>query len=326
MNVKIEGNKIWLYDEDTDTSRTIIEKPQIDDYANVTARPLVVNYHLNEETIWERACHFVEKLQSVCMDSCYFADYILLFRELYFMLMSSSQMKNIICYGMEEKSNVSSAFQSFMDFMKKGSSFIALPMEPFVFSALLNSSCQAAVVCLDACESLRIVFDAASKVRNGGKLFLYTRKEIPAELSDFLSHAEKSSFGLCALYAVTVDEEIHLAAQENNSEAAMMPSAGALLHQFEELKALMAMPEKQGKGSPEIYLYIVELLWQMEKNLLALYDVLENPELPVCANSMKEAAMDCYIGISGQVSTRNYDNRMARESRIFMTAMEAEFG
>lgn len=325
MNIKVENNQIWLYDEETCTSRMIIEKPRIDDYANATERPLVVNYHVNEETIWEHICHFVQNLQAVCIDSCYFVAYILFFRELYLMLLTSNQTKNIICYGMEEKNKIFSVFQSFMDFMKEGSSFIVLPTRTFVFSALLNSSCHAAVVCLDACESPGIVFDAVSKIRKGGKLFLYTRKEIPAELSDFLCRLEKSSFGSCTFFHVTVDEEIRMIAQENNSEYVMMPLAGTLLNEFEELKALTAMPEEKEKKSAEMYLYMTERLWQIEKKLLDLYDFLENPELPALANSLKEAAMDCYIGISGQVNTQNYDSRMEKETRIFITAMEAEF-
>lgn len=277
MKVKIENDKIWLYEEDTGASYMVIEKPQIDDYRNVTSKPLVVNYHLEEETIWGHSCHFVQELQSVSMNSSYFVDYILLFQELYFMLMANSQVKNVICYGMETDGQVSAIFQDFMDFMKKGSSFIVLPVRPFVFSTLLNSSCQAAVVCLDACESPRIVFDAVSKVRNGGKLFLYTRQDVPDELSDILCYAEKRSFASHVLYTITVDTNISAAAQENNSESLMMPFVNTLMNAFEELGNLISVLEQQGKNSPETYLCIVELLWQIEKILLDLYDVLENP-------------------------------------------------
>ncbi|MBD5458652.1 MAG: hypothetical protein HDR27_08795 [Lachnospiraceae bacterium] len=325
MKTKIENDKIWLYDEREGASYIVIEKPQIDDYSNVTIRPLVLNYHLKEKTIWERSCQFVQELQTACMNSPYYVCYILLFRELYTMLMSSSQTKNIISYGMEEENEISGAFQSLVTFMKKENSFIVLPARPFVFSALLNSSCQAAVVCLDACEKMQTVYDAVSRIRNGGKLFLYTMKDIPDELSVLPCNAEKRVFGSCTLYSVTIDSDINRFAQENNSESAIIPLVSVLLNKFGELRKLSSIFEGQKKDLTEAYLYITELLWQIEAILIDLYDVLENPELPILANVMREAAMDCYIGICHRVDIKNYFNRMRKETQIFIEAMQAEF-
>ncbi|MBD5457955.1 MAG: hypothetical protein HDR27_05200, partial [Lachnospiraceae bacterium] len=80
------------------------------------------------------------------------------------------------------------------------------------------------------------------------------------------------------------------------------------------------------EDSPDGYLYAVEMLWQIETALLDLYDALENPELPILANRLKEAAMDCFVGISGRADMQRYFHRMQQESRIFDEAMQAEFG
>lgn len=325
MRIKIEDHKIWLCNESGGTSCMIMQKPEIDDYINMTTRPLVTNYHLKEETIWERVCCLMSKLEEACTDADYFACYALLFAELYPVFLGNSQMKNIICYRMEEN-KVSALFQDFADFTQKGSSFIALPAGSFVFSSLLNASCQAAVVCVDACDDLQTVCDAVSKIRKGGRLFLYTKSgRIPETLSVLPGLSERRVFGDCAVWSVTVGDDIGRFAQENNSDSANMPVVSHLFHKFEGLENLTSALEGYAKVPSELYLHIVELLWEMEPLLLSLYDVLENPELPILANVLREAAMDCYIGSFRRDEIKNYSDRMWRETKTFYEAMRAEF-
>lgn len=324
MKIKIEDDKIMLDEEGGGTPCVIMKKPEIDDYSNMTKRPLVVNYHQDEETVWTRSCHFVQKLQIVCENSPYLGCYLLFFSGFVSVLSASSQSKNIICYGMEGEGATADAFQDFVTYMREENSFIVLPKSPSAFSALLDSACHAAIVCLDVCEDLRTVCDAVSKIRRGGILFLYTRKDgVPAVLSGLLSHAQKRAFGSDTVYSITIDAGIRAFAEENNSEAAMVPLLNMLLDKFGELRELIP---RLKADSIDGYLYAVELSGQMETLLLDLYDALENPELPVLANGLKEAAMDCYIGIYGRTDMQRYFHRMLQESGTFDEAMQVEFG
>ncbi len=327
MKIEIDDNKIFIDNGNADAPYVIMKKPEVDDYSNITARPLVVNYHLAEETIWERSCSFMNELQNICGESPYFACYSLLFEQLYPVFLSSSQAKNIIGYGIDEKDQISEKFHSFMSFLNESSSFIVLPEKPFVFSVLLNKSCHAAVVALDRCMELTIICDIISKIRRGGKLLLFTKRDdVPNGLAELISRALKSSFGSGVVYSITIDDDISLFACENNSESGIMPSAGILLNMLEELRKLTAVIEKNTECLVEVYPTAVELLWQIEKKLIILYDVLENPELPILTNLFREALTDCYIGAVSQFDVRTYFDRMWREARTFYEKMETEFG
>lgn len=327
MKIEIDDNKIFINDGNVDAPYVIMTKPEVDDYSNVTTKPLVVNYHLVKETIWERSCSFMKELQSTCGESPYLACYCLLFEQLYSVLLSNSQAKNIIGYGITEKEHVSEGIHSFMTFLQENSSFIMLPEKPFVFSTLLDKSCHAAVVSLDRCVDLTIICDIISKIRCGGKLLLYTKSDsVPNWLDLLISRALKRSFGLGVVYSITIDAELSSFACENNSESEMIPSIGNLLNMLEELKKLTFIMEKDTDCPLEVYSTAVELLWQMEKQLITLYDVLENPELPILTNLFREALMDCYIGTASQFDVKTYFDRMWREARTFYEKMETEFG
>lgn len=327
MKIKVRDDEILLDNETGEKPFIILKKPEINDYSNVTPRTLVVNYHLVEDTIWERSCSLAEGLQQTYGKSPYLACYGLLFAELYPILLSSAQAKNVICYGMDEEGGAADLFQAFMTFLQEDSAFISLPVKSFAFSVLLNKSCQAAVVSLDACRELKIICDALSKIRVGGKAFLYTVKDDGQDaLSGLLSYAEKKTFGSCVLYSITVDTDVSAYAFESNSEAAILPSITAVLGKFEELGNLTPAMKNPGGAPLEIYPYAVGLVDEIEKTFLALYDVLENPQLPILANALKEALMDCYIGLSNRFDVQTYFDRMWREMEAFCAAMEAEFG
>ena len=98
MKIRNENNKIWLCDE-SGASCMLMQKPEIEDYGNLSKRALVTNYHLKEETIWERFCSLAFELQDECAESGYLTCYLLLFAELFYVFIGNGQMKNIICYG-----------------------------------------------------------------------------------------------------------------------------------------------------------------------------------------------------------------------------------
>lgn len=327
MKIEIDGNRISINEGDADASHVIMKKPEVDDYSNITARPLVVNYHLVQETIWERSCSFMRKLQNTCGESPYLACYSLLFEQLYPLLLSNSQAKNIICYGMSENEHIAEEIHGFMAFLQENSSFILLPENPFVFSTLLNKSCHAAVFSMDSCKELPVICDAISKIRYGGKLFLYTKSDaVPDELAGLLSHASKSGFGSDAVYSIAINDAISTFACENNSESNMMPYVGIVSDMLQELKKATSMMQNNAECPPEAYITAIELLWQIEKYLIDLYDVLENPELPILANLFREALMDYYIGAANRLDVRTYFDRLFKETRIFYEKMEMEFG
>ena len=326
MKIEICDNKILVNNENDDKTFVIMKKPEIDDYSNITTRPLVTTYHLTKETIWEYICHFVENLQIVCGESQYFACYILIFMQMYPMLLSSSQVKNVITYGMEEESEAVYLFREFVEFLQIDSALISLPVKPNVFSILLNKSCHAAIVSLDVCNEMRTICDIVSKIRIGGKVFLYTIKDNAWDcLSGLLSYAEKIILNSCVLYSITVNAEVSTFAFENNSEALILPLVDDLLNKFEEIKNLTPTMKRPDECPLEVYPYAIELMGKMENMFLELYDVLENPDLPVLANTLKESVMDFYIGLSNGFDVQTYFDRMCREMENFCAMMEIEF-
>lgn len=327
MKIEICDDKILVDNENDDKPFVIMKKPDIDDYSNITARPLVTTYHLTKETIWERACQFADKLQLVCGESQYLACYILVFMEMYPMLLSSSQIKNVISFGMEEESEAVYLFREFMDFLQMDNALVSLPLKPNVFSTLLNKSCHAAIVSLDVCNEMRTICDIVSKIRTGGQVFLYTIKDSEWDcLSGLLRYANKKSLNSCVLYSITVNSDVSTYAFENNSEALILPLVNNLLNNFEEIKNIIPVMKKPNECPLEVFPYAIDLIGRMEHMFLELYDVLENPNLPVLANTLKESVMDFYIGLSNGFDVQTYFDRMCREMENFCEMMEIEFG
>ena len=148
---------------------------------------------------------------------------------------------------------------------------------------------------------------------------------MPEEVTALPGHALKRSFGSCAVYSITVDDRVSSFAYENNTESKIASPAGALLGALETLKNLTTAMENNVECPLTAYLSAVELLWQIENHLLHLYDVLENPEVPILANSLKEALMNCYICIANQLDAETYFERLHRESQAFYEKMDIEF-
>lgn len=325
VKIKTEKDKILLCD-DNGVSCMLMQKPEIEDYNNLSKKTLVVNYHMEEETIWTRFCGIESALQETCGDSAYFACYSMLFAELYDVFVKNSQMKNIICYGMEETDGSAALFQNFTEFTQHGSSFITIPANPFALSAVLNKSCQAAVVCTDVCDELRTVCDVAGKIKRGGRLFLYTKNgDIPAAFSTLPGLSEKRAFGSSSVWSVSAGDALLDFVEENDSESAMLPSLNRVIYNFEELENFIPVMESHEEAPPEAYLRAAELLWEMEDAMLGVYAYLDNPELPILAALLRESVMDCYIGCFMWGEKKHYFERLRQNAESFREAVRTEF-
>lgn len=325
MNITINDTGITLQTDDTAAAYTILTRPDIADYGNATIRPLVKSYHLSKETIWERFSLCMQKLAEHYGNDIYCNCYAMTLGALYTPLLSSSQAKNILYYGQETAAPFLAIVQDFMTFLQADSSLVNLPRNPFAFSGLANGSWHGVIINLDVCSSLQTICDAISKIRQGGTILLYTALHPPTgKVNELLSHAAKTVFASCTLYTLTMNAELGSLVYSYTAEALVLAQTEGLLAQMQELMLLTQRMEK-GNCQPEDCLYAIELLVQAEQVLFASYDYLENPGLPVCANELKEAVMDCCIGQCDMIDTPVYLNKLRQAAQAFYTAIEAEF-
>ena len=81
-----------------------------------------------------------------------------------------------------------------------------------------------------------------------------------------------------------------------------------------------------GASLPEdTYTITAVILQQTEEILLSIYDYLENDELPILANALKEAVLNYYVGIDGGHDLTTYREKLSQASEAFFTAIEREF-
>lgn len=324
MNLRITETCITL--EEGPETFLLLEKLLIPDYQNVTARPYITFYYKESETIWERFCLCMEQLTAFCPDDPYLGCYALMFRRLYTLLLSSSQAKNVIAYGPPTDCGAYKVFQNFMTFLQEGNALTALAWSPYAFAALTNSACSALLYRLDTCPALTAVCDAMEKIKTGGLLLCYTlRDDLPSELRPLLDRAEKDSFGSCTVYALTMDESLLEFAQANSSENYILSRAEEVEKRVSDLRGL-TQAMLVGASLPEdTYTITTVILQQTEEILLSIYDYLENDELPVLANALKEAVLNYYVGIDGGYDLTNYREKLSQISETFFAAIEREF-
>lgn len=324
MNIKTTDTCITL-EEDAETFM-LLEKLLLPDYQNVTTRPYISFYYKKGETVWERFRLCMEHLTVFCPDDPYLGCYALAFRRLYTLLLSSSQAKNVIAYGPATDCGAYKVFQDFMTFLQEGNALTALARSPYSFAALTNNACSAFLYQLDTCPVLTAVCDAMGKIKPGGLLLLYTlRNDHPSELSPLLERAERDSFGPCTVYTLTMDESLFEFAQSNSSENFILSRAEEVEKRISDLhnvvQAMLA-----GASLPEdTYSIAALILQQTEEILLSIYDYLENDELPVLANALKEAVLNYYVGIHGGYDLTTYHQKLSRISDVFFAAIEREF-
>lgn len=324
MKIQITENCIFL--EEDDQFFTLLEMPRIPDYSNVTARPYISFYYKEGETVWDRFRLCMERLTDFCPDDPYLGCYALIFRRLYTLLLSSSQAKNVLGYGAPADCGAHKVYQDFMTFLQEGNALTALAQSPYSFAALTKNACSALLYRLDTCPVLTAVCDAMEKIKTGGLLLFYTlRSNLPSELCPLLDRAEKDSFGSCTVYTLTMDESLFAFARSNSSENFILSRAEEIEKRVSDLRGL-TQAILAGASLPEdTYTITAVILQQTEEILLSIYDYLENDELPVLANALKEAVLNYYTGVSGHYDLTTYTAKLTQASELFYTAIEAEF-
>lgn len=325
MNVTITDNCITI--EEGTEAFELFRKPVFPHFhQNVTNRPYIVSYFITGETIWDHLQASTEHLADYCHDDPYFGCYTLLFRRLYPLLLSSSQAKNVLAYGQPADCGAYKVFQNFMTFLQEGNALTALAQSSFSFTALGEQSCHAFLYCLDTQPSPAAVCDAMGKVRQGGLFLLYTlQDDQPAWLDSLCEKWEKDHLGPCTVYAFTVDEELSEFACANGSENVILSRAGEVLKRAGDLQNLVQAMLAGASLSKDVYSIAALILQQTEEILLSVYDYLENDELPILANALKEAVLNYYVGVSGQYDVTAYREKLIQSSEIFFSAVTAEF-
>lgn len=305
---------------------TLLEKPALPDYSNITKRPYFSVYYSEGETVWERLSCSMAKFTDFCHDDPYLGCYALILHSLYPLLLSDNRAKNLAAYGAGTDCIAYRIIQDFMTFLHTGSALTALAPSPFSFTAVSPGSCSALLYRLDTCPAPAAVCDAINKVKPGGLFLLYTIKEtVPAELVYLCAKAKKDSFGPCTLYTLTVDETVMDFTRENGSEAFVLARASEITRRADDLGSLIPAM-LAGTALPDgAWLIAVTILQQTEEILLSLYDYLENDELPVYANSLKEAVLNCYVEVCRPCGLTAFPEKLAQSSEIFFTAIEQEF-
>jgi len=324
MKINVTDAGVTLEEENEVLS--LLDKPEFPDYSNVTPKPYFTYYYIESETVWERFCFCMEKLPAFCQSDPFLGCYALMFRRLYPLLLSSNQAKNIIAYGTPTDCGAYRVFQDFMTFLQEGNSLTALAQSPFSFQTLKEASCAALLYRLDTCPAPAAVCDAMEKVRPGGLILLYTlRDTLPPELHPLGERAERDSFGSCTVYALTIDEALLAFAHANSSEAFLLSRTKEIRKRAGDLQNLIkAMLD----GSPcpgEAYTIAAVILQQTEEILLSLYDYLEDDELPIRTNALKEALLNYYVGISGRFDLTTYREKLTQSSLSFFSSIETGF-
>ncbi len=311
-----EGSKVF----------PLLEKPDHSDYSNITTRPYYTCYYIETETVWDRFRFCMEKLPGICPDDPYLGCYALIFRRLYTLLLSGSQAKNIIAYGAPTDCGAYRVFQDFMTFLQEGNSLTVLAQSPFSFTALLERSCFALLYRLDTCPSLTAVCDAMEKVKSGGLILLYTLQDsLPAALSLIDEKAQKDQFGPCTVYTLHMDESLFSFVRANNSQNFIFSYAGEILKCTETLYNLIQTILDKSPCPEEACSTAPILLQNTEEALLSIYDYLENDELPLLANALKEAVLNYHTGICGGFDLTAYREKLTQASRLFFSSIEKEF-
>lgn len=325
MRITITDTSIAL--DDGAKTFQLLEKPVFPYFHhNVTKKPYISSYYETVETIWEHCQTDMELLADACHSSPYYTCYALLFHRLFPLLLSSSQVKNVIVYDPLTDCGAYRVFQKFMRFLEEDSALTALPQSPYAFTLLKEGSCHAFLYCLDALPSLPAVCDAISKVKPGGLILLYTIKDpLPAELEELCAMGEKDSFGSCTVYAFTVDETLSAFALENGSAHVICSRAEEVLKRTGDLQNLISSMLSDTPLPGDAYFIAVLILQQTEEILLSLYDYLEDDGLPVHANVLKESVLNYYVGISRQCDLTSYREKLTQSSELFFAAIEREF-
>ncbi len=324
--MKIATTDTCVFLEENGQVFTLLEKPTLPDYSNVTKRPYFSFYYSEGETIWERLSGSMAKFEDLCHDDPYLGCYALILSCLYPLLLSDNRAKNLAAYGAGTDCMAYRVIQDFMTFLHAGSALTALALSPFSLTAISPCSCAALLYRLDTCPAPTAVCDAINRIKPGGLLFLYTIKEtVPPELAALCTHAQKDSFGPCTLYTLTADEAVMDFARENGSESFVLARASEITRRADDLRYLIQAILTGAALPDDAYFIAVTILQQTEDLLLSLYDYLENDELPVHANALKEAVLNYDVEVRRSCGLTVYREKLTQISEMFFAAVEQEF-
>lgn len=325
MIIKITDTCISL--EDGTETFKLLEKPVFPHFHdNVTKRAYISSYYEAGETIWAYCQASMETLADLCHDDPCFSCYAMIFRRLFPLLLSSSQAKNVISYGLPVDHDAYQVFRNFMTFLQEGNALTTLPQSSFSLVSLSEHTSHAFLYYLDAFPSPSAVCDAICKVKPGGILLLYTIKEtLPAELAALCARAEKDSFGICTLYTLTVDETIMEYAHENGTETYLLCRSAEITKRANDLQPLLQAMLSGAALPDDARLIAAAILQQTEEILLSIYDFLENDELPIRTNNLKEAILNYSVGINGAYDLTSYREKLTQTSESFFAAIQKEF-
>lgn len=324
MTIEATDTSIAL--KEGDLSYPLLEKPSFPNYGNVTAMPHITYYFIEGETIWERLSLNMTRFADFCPDDPYLGCYALILRRLYPRLLADNQAKNVLAYGADTDCMAYRVIQDFMTYLHKGNALTALALSPFSLTALSPGSCAALLYRLDTCPASAAVCDAINKIKPGGLLLLYTLKETPpAELAFLCTQAQKDNFGSCTLYTLTINEAVMHFAREHGTEAFVLTRSSELQRRAADLKNLVQAMLTGSALPGDAYFIAVVILQQTEEILLSVYDYLENDELPVRANILKESVLNYYIGISRQCDLTSCREKLTEASETFFAAIAQEF-
>lgn len=322
----IEATETSVILKDGALNYTLLEKPESPDYSNVTAKPHFLFYYIEGETIWDRLTLNMTRFVDFCASDPYLGCYALLLRRLYPLLLSSNQAKNLLAYGADTDCMAYRVIQDFMTFLHKGNALTALALSPFSFTAMQDESCCSLLYRLDTCPLKTAVCNAISKVKQGGLILLYTIKEtLPTELNELCARAEKDNFGPCTVYALTMDESLSACIRANGTDALVHSQAGEIATRVSDLQNLLQSILAGASLPGDAYLIAVTILQQIEEILLSLYDYLEDDELPIRANALKEAVLNYYVGVNRHCDLTSYTEKLTQSSEIFFAAVSNEF-
>ena len=324
MTIKITDTSVIL--EDNALQYPLMQKPELPDYGNVTAMPHFACYYIDGETIWEHFCFCMGTLPTLCPDDPYLGCYALIMRCLYPLLLSDNQAKNLAAYGAGTDCMAYRIIQDFMTFLHKGNALTTLALSPFSLTAISPGSCAALLYRLDACPAPTVICDAINKVKPGGLLLLYTIKEtLPAELAALCTQAQRDSFGSCTLYTLTISEALIDFARENGTEAFLLARSAEITKRANDLQSLLRVILSAAPCPADTYLFAALLLQQTEEILLSIYDYLEDNELPIRANGLKETVLNHYTGSHDGFCLSACVEKLTQLSEIFFAAVANEF-
>lgn len=296
---------------------------EINEYSNKTSKPLCNTFIMEGETICGKIKQIEEQIKG---NECYAA----VLREVFQILISDSQVVNLLLICGKEHLQLFNILKAFAEFINPQNNLIWLTGSRNAVSVAANNSFKAVIMQAEECNKDTFVFwDLIGKVRNNENIILYTeKKESIFEPVETVFQGGKVYGGKnSAVYRITADEELKEKALNYSSDVALIRTGETILSL--SLEVLSQMNQVKNKEvmqlSAETMLSVVKKLHIIEEYILKVYDNLENTDLKFMANALKTCAMDYYTELTENNSNDIYLHRMIESAEKFEEAVEKEF-